>query len=229
MIVLHHLQDSRSQRVLWLLEELGVDYEIHYYQRDPGTNLAPPELREVHPLGKSPVITDNGRTLAESGTIIDYLARSYGNDPWTRDPGDADYWDYDYWMHYAEGSLMPPLLVQLIFSKVRSSAPFFVRPIAAGIADQVDKAFTSGQIRTHCRFVEAHLADRKWFLGNAISAADIQMSFPLEAALGRAVPAEDYPHIADYVRRFQRRPAYRRALDAVEDHYAYGPDHLGGD
>lgn len=223
MITLHHLQDSRSQRVLWLLEELGVDYEIHYYERDPGTSLAPVELREVHPLGKSPVITDGDRTLAESAVIIEYLARTYGDGQWAPEPGDPDYWQFSYWMHYAEGSLMPPLLVRLIFSKIRTDAPFLVRPITGRIADEVDRTFTSGQIRTHFSYVNDHLAGNTWFVGDKISAADIQMSFPLEAALARGTIGDDCPHIVAYVERFQQRPAYRRALEAPGEEYAYGP------
>jgi len=222
MIIVHHLEHSRSQRILWLLEELGVDYEIHLYERDPETSLAPPELREIHPLGKSPVITDGDRVLAESGTIVEYLARTYGGDSWAPPPDDPRYWDFSYWMHYAEGSLMPPLLLKLVFSKVRSASPLLVRPIAAGIAAQVDRAFTDPQIRTHFRFVDNHLAGHEWFAGDAISAADIQMSFPLEAAVARGTVDETFANVVDYVRRLQARPAYRRALEAGGD-YDYGP------
>lgn len=222
MITVHHLQDSRSQRLLWLLEELGVDYEIHHYKRDLKTNLAPPELHKVHPLGKSPVITDGDYIMAESGTIIEYLARTWGNGQWVPELGDEDYWAFSYWMHYAEASLMPPLLIRLIFSKVRTAAPFFVRPIAKGIADQVDKAFTDEQIRIHFRFVDDHLAEHDWFVGNTISAADIQMSFPLEAAVARGTVGEDYPNVVKFVQRFQQRPAYRRALEAGGA-YEFGP------
>ncbi|NBB69522.1 MAG: glutathione S-transferase [Alphaproteobacteria bacterium] len=223
MITLHHLAHSRSQRVLWLLEELGVDYEIERYERDPVTNLAPDALRKVHPLGKSPVITDGDRVLAESATIIEYLARTHGDGRWAPQPDDPDYWDFSFWMHYPEGSLMPPLLLKLVFGKVRTAAPLLVRPVASGIAGQVDRSFTDPQIRTHFGFVDGHLAEREWLVGDSISAADIQISFPLEAALARGTAGEDdYPHVADYVRRFQARPAYRRALEAGGD-YDYGP------
>lgn len=222
MIILHHLQNSRSQRILWLLEELGVDYEFHYYERDPRTNLAPPELRDVHPLGKSPVITDGDRTLAESATIIEYLARTYGKGEWAPATDHPGYWTFNYWMHYAEGSLMPPLLIRLIFSKVRTGAPFFIRPISGRIADQVDKAFTNQQIKTHFTYVNDYLGKHPWFAGDQISAADIQMSFPLEAALARGTMGEQYPHIMEYVERFQNRPAYLRALEAGGD-YEFGP------
>lgn len=222
MITLHHLEHSRSQRVLWLLEELDLDYEIHHYQRDPKTSLAPPELREVHPLGKSPVLTDGERTLAESAVIVEYLARTYGKGRWAPEPGDAAYWDFSYWMHYAEGSLMPPLLVRLIFSRVRAGAPLLVRPISGRIADEVDRTFTNPQITTHFDWIENHLSQREWFVGESISAADIQMSFPLEAARARGVVGERYPRISAYIDRYQQRPAYARALQAGGD-YDFGP------
>ncbi len=222
MITLHHLEHSRSQRVLWLLEELEVDYEIYWYGRDPRTNLAPPELRDVHPLGKSPVITDGELTLAESAVIIEYLARTYGDETWAPAPDDPRYWDFSYWMHYAEGSLMPPLLLKLVFSKVRSDSPFLVRPIAGRIASEVDKAFTDRQLETHFSYLDDYLAGHEWFAGNAISAADIQMSFPLEAAVARGTVGNRFPNVIDYVQRFQARPAYRRALEAGGE-YEFGP------
>lgn len=225
MIVLHHLEDSRSQRVLWLLEELGCDYEISYYQRDAETGLAPESLREVHPLGKSPVITDDDRTVAESATILEYLARTYGDGRWAPAPDSADYWRFHYWMHYAEGSLMPPLLLKLVFSRLRKPpVPFFIRPLTGKIADQVDRAFTNRQIETHFGYVDAFLGDNDWFSGRRISAADVQMSFPLEAAVSqRTVARDDYPNIAAWLDKIHARKAYRRALDAGGD-YAYGPD-----
>lgn len=222
MITVHHLENSRSQRILWLLEELGLEYEIKHYARNPETQLAPDSLKKVHPLGKSPVITDGKRTLAESGTIIEYLARRYGNGEWAPAPEDENYWEYHYWMQYAEGSLMPPLLLKLVFNKIRTEPPFFVRPITGRIADQVDGVFTNQQIKTHFRYVDQHLASHEWFLGDRISAADIQMSFPLEAAVARQTIGEEYPYVHAFVDRFQARPAYLRALEAGGD-YDYGP------
>ncbi len=222
MITLHHLEHSRSQRVLWLLEELGVDYEIRHYERDRRTSLAPPELREIHPLGKSPIVTDGDHVLAESATIIEYLARTYGGSEWAPQTNDPAYWDFSYWMHYAEGSLMPPLLLKLVFTKVRTASPLFVRPVAAGIAGQVDRTFTDPQIRTHFEFVDGHLAQHEWFAAESITAADIQMSFPLEAAVARGTVGDEFPHVVEYVRRFQARPAYQRALEAGGT-YDYGP------
>ncbi len=223
MVVVHHLQDSRSQRILWLLEELGAEYRIKRYERDAKTSLAPESLRKVHPLGKSPVITDQGETYAESGVIIEYLARTYGDKQWVLEPGDKRYWSVAYWMHYAEGSLMPPLLLKLVFDKIRKGpGPFFIKPILRKIADEVDNAFINQQITTHFGYVDRHLAEHEWFAGDEISAADIQMSFPLEAALSQGTISEAYPAITSYVERFQARDAYREALRRGGD-YAYGP------
>jgi glutathione S-transferase len=222
MIILHYLEHSRSQRILWLLEELGVDYEIRYYERDPKTNLAPEALREVHPLGKSPVITDGELVLAESAIIVEYLARTYGDGNWAPATDDPGYWNFNYWMHYAEGSLMPPLLLRLVFTKISTDAPFLIRPIAAGIAGQVNKKFIGKQIKTHFDYVNDYLGHHQWFAGEAISAADIQMSFPLEAALARDTIGDRHPHIVEYVKRFQNRPAYQRALEAGGE-YDFGP------
>ena len=223
MIILHHLEHSRSQRILWLLEELGVNYEIRYYERDPKTNLAPEALREVHPLGKSPVITDGELVLAESAVIVEYLARTYGDGNWAPAVDDPGYWNFSYWMHYAEGSLMPPLLLKLVFTKVSTDAPFLIRPIAAGIAGQVNKKFIGKQIKTHFDYVNDYLGQHQWFAGEAISAADIQMSFPLEAALARDTIGDRHSHIVEYVKRFQSRPAYQRALEAGGE-YDFGPN-----
>lgn len=215
MITLHHLEHSRSQRVLWMLEELGLEYRIKRYKRDAKTNLAPPALMKVHPLGKSPVLVDGDRTLAESAVIIEYLARTYGEGNWAPAMDDADYWAFSYWMHYAEASLMPPLLIKLVFSKLRQPpVPFFIRPITSRVADQVDQAFTDRQIETHFRYVDQYLEGREWFVGDAISAVDVQMSFPLQAALSRRTVARaDYPHAAMFVVRCQSRPAWQRALE----------------
>lgn len=222
MIIVHHLEHSRSQRVLWLLEELGLDYQIHLYERDPKTRLAPPELRAVHPLGKSPVISDGERNLAESGTILEYLARRHGQGRWAPAIEDDAYWDFHYWMHYAEGSLMPPLLLKLVFDTVGSKAPLLMRPIAKGIARQADHAFIGQQIRTHLDFVEAHLTGRDWFVGQTISAADVQMCFPLEAARARGLVGDQRPGIQAFVDRCHQRPAYHRALEAGGP-YDFGP------
>lgn len=214
MITVHHLNNSRSQRILWMLEELDLPYEIKRYQRDSKTMLAPDSLRQVHPLGKSPVITDGALTIAESGVIIDYLAHTYGDPAARPAPGSQQWIDYNYWLHYAEGSLMPFLLLRLVFEKIKTSPmPFFAKPIAKGIADKTAKQFINPQLHNHLDFIEAHLGKNQWFLGDELSAVDFQMSFPLEAALARGIVGHNRPNIANYVKRYQARPAYQRALE----------------
>ena len=213
MITVHHLNNSRSQRVLWLLEELGLDYVVERYQRDPQTMLAPAELRRVHALGKSPVITDGENTIAESGAIVEYLVDRYGDGRLSPPRDSVDRRRFTYWMHYAEGSLMPPLLMSLVFSKVRSApAPFFVRPIVHGIVDKVVARFIRPQLKTHLDFVESELGKSAWFAGDGFSAADIQMSFPMEAAASRGGLDSSRPKSMDFLARIHARPAYQRAL-----------------
>lgn len=211
MIVVHHLDHSRSQRVLWLLEELGLDYEIRAYARDPKTMLAPPSLKAAHPLGKSPVVVDGDKTLAESGAILEYLVDAYGAGRFAPPPGTADSLRYRYFMHYAEGSLMPPLLMKLVFTRMPRGAPFVIRPIARMIAAKTLVSYVDPQIERHLDYLEGELKDRPWFAGEAFSAADIQMSFPLEVAAARAGLDARRPRLWDFVRRIQERPAYARA------------------
>ena len=212
-LTVHHLNDSRSQRVLWLLEELGLPYEIKHYQRDKATMLAPPELRAVHPLGKSPVITDGKAAVAESGAIIEYLVDREGG-KLRPAPGTPEFLQYRYWLHFAEGSAMSPLLMKLVFDKVASAPmPFFVKPVARGISAQVLKSFVMPNIERQLDFMEAELAKRPWFAGAEFSAADVQMSFPLEAAAQRAGLDASRPKLMDWLQRIHARPAYRRALE----------------
>ena len=186
MVVVHHLNNSRSQRVLWLLEELGVPYEVKRYQRDPETLFAPAELRKVHPLGKAPVITVGDITLAESGAIIEYLVTGYGNGRYIPAPGTPERLRYTYWLHFAEGSAMPPLLLKLIFDRIRRARlPFFARPVARAIADRVLGIVVLPNLQRNLEFMEAELAGRDWFAGHEFTAADIQMSFPLETVAVR--------------------------------------------
>lgn len=214
MIVVHHLNNSRSQRVLWLLEELGLDYEIVRYQRDPKTMLAPPALKAIHPLGKSPVIADGEVVVAESGAIAEYLIETYGNGRLIPPAGTAERRRWTYFPHYAEGSAMAPLLMKLIFDRVESSpAPFFVRPIAKGIAAKVKGSYIEPQIAMHLDYLEAELSQRPWFAGSEFSAADIQMSFPLEAAAARAGLNQSRPHLSAFLKRIHGRPAFQRALE----------------
>lgn len=214
MIVVHHLNNSRSQRVLWLLEELGLEYEIVRYQRDPKTMLAPPALRAIHPLGKSPVITDGGATVAESGAIIEYLIDRYGNGRLVPPAGTPERLRWTYFLHYAEGSAMTPLLLKLVFDRVETSpAPFFVKPIARAIAAKVKGTYIAPQIEQHLNFLEAELHQRDWFAGGEFSAADIQMSFPLEAAVLRAGLNASRPRLMAFLERIHARPAFQRALE----------------
>ncbi len=213
MITVHHLNNSRSQRILWLLEELGVPYEIKRYQRDPKTMLAPPELRAVHPLGKSPVITDGGLTLAESGAIIEYLADRYGAGTLIPAHGTPERLRCNYWLHYAEGSAMPPLLLKLVFRRVETAPmPFFVKPVAKGIAHKVQRSFVDPQLKLHLDYLEGELGKSEWFAGDTFSAADIQLSFPLEAFAARGGLDASYPRLSAFLQGIHARPAYQRAL-----------------
>jgi glutathione S-transferase len=214
MIIVHHLNNSRSQRVLWLLEELGLEYEIRRYQRDPKTMLAPPSLRAVHPLGKSPVITDGALTLAESGAIIEYVVDRYGDGRLAPATGTPERLRYTFWLHYAEGSAMPPLLMKLIFDRIETAPmPFFARPIARAIAGRAKSSFIEPQIALHLAYQESELAQHRWFAGNEFTAADIQMSFPIEAAAARAGLDASRPKLAAFLDRIHARPAYQRALE----------------
>lgn len=212
MIVVHHLNNSRSQRVLWLLEELGEPYEIVKYQRDRKTMLAPPEMRRIHPLGKSPIVVDGDITLAESGAILDYFVEKHGR--FAPAEGTADWRRYRYWMHYGEGSAMPPMLLKLVFDRIETApAPFFARPIIRSVARKAKEGFIGQQIKLHLDFMEGELAKSAWFAGDEFTAADVQMSFPLEAATARAGLDASRPRLIDFLTRIHARPAYKRALE----------------
>jgi glutathione S-transferase len=213
MITVHHLNNSRSQRVLWLLEELGVPYRIQRYQRDPKTMLAPPELTKVHPLGKSPVITDGELTLAESGAILEYLVERYGAGRLKPPAGTPEALRYTYWMHFAEGTAMPPLLLQLVFDSIATKSPLLVRPIAAGIANKVKGLIVTPNLKRHLAWMEAELGKSTWFAGEELTAADIQMSYPVEASAARGGLDAQYPRLQAYLQRIHARPAYKKALE----------------
>jgi glutathione S-transferase len=212
MITVHHLNNSRSQRILWLLEELGLEYDVKYYQRDPATMLAPASLRQIHPLGKSPVITDDALTLAESGAIIEYLVERYGEGRFAPPLDVPARLRYRYWLHYAEGSLMPPLLIKLVFDQMENKSPFLLRPIVRSILQPVRSSFIDPQITTHLDYLEAELEHSPWFAGSEFTAADIQISFPLEAAAERAGLDASRPKLIDWLDRIHARPAYQRAV-----------------
>ena len=212
MLTVHHLNNSRSQRVLWLLEELGVSYEIKYYQR--GADLrAPAELRAIHPLGKSPVVTDNGNAIAESGAIVEYVVGTYGNGRLIPPAGTPERLRYTYWLHYAEGSAMSPLLQKLLFTLLPQRAPFLMRPVVGAVAGQVLRTVVNPALAQHMNFWEGELGKSAWFAGNDFTAADIQMSFPLEAAATRAGLEIGHPRAMAFLERIHGRPAYQRALE----------------
>ena len=214
MITVHHLNNSRSQRVLWLLEELGLTYEVKRYERDRKTMLAPPELRAVHPLGKSPVLTEDGRTLAESGAILEYLLDYHGEGrlrPAERTP---ERLRYNYWLHYAEGSAMTPLLLKLIFGHLPRQLPAILRPLGRMISAGANGKMIGPQLRRHFDFMESELANHgPWFAGPEFSAADVQMSFPLEAGAARVEGAQARPLLQEFLKKIHARPAYQRALE----------------
>lgn len=200
MLVVHHLNNSRSQRILWLLEELGLKYDIKRYERDPNTMLAPAALKEIHPLGKSPVITDEGQTLAESGAIIDYLVERYGKGKLAPPPETPEKLRYDYWLHYSEGSIMPILVMKLVLDNF-------------GLSDSgAFSQFVAPQIKLHLDYLENELAKNTWFVGEELTAADIQMSFPVEAVEAQA-GVDSYPNLKNFLQRIHARPAYKRALE----------------
>mgnify|MGYP003477468031 CR=1 FL=1 len=214
MITVHHLEHSRSQRVLWLLEELGLPYEVKRYARDKKTSLAPPELAAIHPLGKSPVISDGTTVVAETGAIVEYLLDKAGGDALRPARGSADGLRFSYWLHFAEGSAMPPLVMKLVFNKVRTAPmPFFAKPIAKAIADKVLDGFVKPDLKRQLMFMEQELASRTWFTGRAFSAADVMMSFPIEAASSRGALKSNFPNLSGFLERIHERPAYKRALD----------------
>ena len=212
MIVVHHLENSRSQRVLWLLEELGVPYEVKRYERDKQTMLAPPELRAVHPLGKSPVITEGAKTLAETGLIVDYLIETYGDGRLAPPRGTDDHLRYRYWLHYAEGSAMPPLLMKLIFSAMPRRAPGLMKPLVKSVSAQAQARIADPQINQHMGYWEAELSKSEWFAGNELTGADIMMSFPAEAAAQRFGLA-GRPRLSAFLDKIHAREAYKRALE----------------
>ncbi|UYA59973.1 glutathione S-transferase [Pectobacterium colocasium] len=211
MIHVHHLEKSRSTRVTWLLEELGVDYEIIRYTRDPKTFSAHASLKQIHPLGKSPVITDGDLTVAESGAIVEYLIETYGNGRLRPQSGQA-LLDYRFWLHFAEGSLMQLLVMRLVLAKTESAPmPFFVRPVARKIVHSIEQAFIVPRLTTQLQFIEQHLSTKDWFAGESLSGADIQMAVPLVLAKTR-LDFSRYPHIQQYIERIESQPAFQRAI-----------------
>jgi glutathione S-transferase len=212
MLTVHHLNNSRSQRVLWLLEELGVPYEIVRYDRLSDLR-APPALQAIHPLGKSPVITDNGDVVAESGAIVEYLVETYGAGRLIPPPKTPERLRYTYWLHYAEGSAMPLLLLKLLFNIMPKRAPALLRPLVRKVSNQALTTLVIPQLKQHMAFWESELQKNEWFAGNGFTAADIQMSFPLQAASARGGLEQGHPRAMDFLDRIEKRPAYQRAME----------------
>ena len=214
MITVHHLENSRSQRIIWLLEELGINYEIKRYGRDKQTGLAPPELLDVHPLGKAPVVVDGDKTIAESGAIIEYLMYEYDDGRLRPEEGTDERMAYNYWLHYAEGTFAPLMVLSLVLSRIEEAPmPFFLRPVAKGIAQKVRDAYLDANVARNLTFMDNTLKRQRWFCGNVFTAADVQMSFALEAAEVRSNLSDDYTHLAAFLETIRARPAYKRALD----------------
>jgi len=213
MITLHHLENSRSQRILWLLEELGVEYEIRQYSRDTKTNLAPAELLAIHPLGKAPVITDGDLTVAESGAITEYLVNKYDDGRLLPAEGTPERLAYTYWLHYAEGSFMPLMIISLIMHRIETAPmPFFVKPIAKGIVAKVRAGYLGTNTKLHLDYMDSELAGSSWFCGDTMTAADIQMSFALEAAEVRTNLESEYSNLAAYLKKIRALPAYQAGI-----------------
>lgn len=211
MLTVHHLNQSRSQRVIWALEELSLPYEIVHYQREKNM-LAPASLRKVHPLGKSPVVEDNGLILAESGAILEYLQETYDRESRLKPQDAVNRVQYRFWLHYAEGSLMPLLLMKLVFASLgRSPIPFGLRALGKVLGQGVQKAWLNPQLETHARYIESHLTDNLWFAGDHLSMADIQMSFPVFALLSRG-GIDHLPHIHAWKKRVEMLPGWQRAV-----------------
>ena len=213
MITVHHLENSRSQRILWLLEELGLQYEIVRYERDKASSLAPPALKAIHPLGKSPVITDDGQVIAETGAIVEYVIERYGAGRLIPPPGTPERVRYVYWLHMAEGTAMPLLVMTLVFNRVETASPWFIRPVAKAIAGQVRSTYLGPSLTAVLRFMEDELGKSTWFAGESLTAADVMMSFPVEAAAVRTELKSGYPRLHAFLERVHGRPAYRKALE----------------
>lgn len=215
MIIVHHLNNSRSQRVLWLLEELGLSYEVKRYERNAGNMLAPPELKAIHPLGKSPVIEDtqSGAIVAETGAIIEYLMAAHPESPLKPAPGGEAARRWTYWLHYAEGSAMTPLLLKLVFGQLPNRAPGLIKPIVKGVSARAQSSFIDPQIAAHTDYWEGELSKSAWFAGEDFTAADIMMSFPIEACAARAPFGPDKPRVKAFLETIHARTAYQRALE----------------
>lgn len=214
MIVVHHLENSRSQRVLWLLEELSVPYEVKRYDRDKTTNLAPAALLKIHPLGKSPVITDGAAIVAETGAIFEHILETYGKGRLEPARGTPEWGRYRYWMHAAEGSYMPPLVLTLLLNRMETAPmPFFARPIAKRLVGAVKAGYLDHTVKSLFDYLDAELQRSEWLADGAFTAADIMMSFPIEAAAKRSAAAKGRKSFEAFIAKTHARPAYKKALE----------------
>jgi len=213
MLTIHHLENSRSHRVVWLLEELGLQYEIHRHRRDAESSFAGPDLWAAHPLGKAPVLCDGTATFAESGAILEHLVEAYGHGRLAPAPGTPERARYRYWMHAAEGSVMPLLVMKLLFARVEARAPLLARPFARAISRRVDETYITPNIGAIVDFMEAELSRSTWFAGNEFSAADVQMGYVIEAAEARGVIHDKHTRLRAFIDRSRSRPAYRAAIE----------------
>ncbi|MCH2534512.1 MAG: glutathione S-transferase [Bdellovibrionales bacterium] len=217
MITVHHLENSRSLRVVWLLEELNLNYKIEKYKRDPKSMLAPKELKDIHPLGKAPIITDENGAHAESGAIIEYILENYSGEKLIPKKEDRSaYNSFKFFMHYAEGSVMPVLVMSLIFSKINSKIPFFIKPVFSLIDQQVRSNYITPTTKTHFNYIDSILDQHKWLTGDHFTAADIQMSFPIITALSREKNIDSFKNIKRFIQQVEERPAYKRAIKQTE-------------
>ncbi len=213
MITVHHLNNSRSQRIIWLLEELGAEYEIKRYQRDPKTMLAPPAYKELHPLGTAPIITDGELTLTESGAIMEYILYKYGHNRLKPAPGTTEWVSFNFWMHFAEGSLMPILFLGLVLEVIHQKSPFFVKPITNAIKSKTNHVMINPRLTKQMNYIESTLEKSNWLTGDAFSAADIQMAIPLIWASARKDIFKDKPKLINYIERIKCRPAFIRTIE----------------
>ncbi len=211
MLTLHHLQNSRSQRILWLLEELGVTYQVIEYKRNPITQLAPDDLKAVHPLGKAPILTDGPLSIAESGAIVDYLIDTYAQGKWQPVRHTQDWLRYRFAMHFAEGSLMPQLVITLLLTTAKQKTPFLVRPVIKAVESGILKQYVKPTLNAQLAYLEQELEQAAWFAGSEPTGADVMLSFPLEAARARGL-LKRYPNLRAWVNQVHARPAYKRAL-----------------
>lgn len=212
MLTVHHLENSRSQRVVWLLEEIEMPYEVVVHRRPSDRKRSSESLTKIHFLGKAPVLSDGDIVLAETGAIFEYLMDHYGGEHMQPKLGTPQRAQYTFWRHFSEGSFMPYLAMKLVFAGLEQKSPWIVRPIAMLISKAVGAMYLHPNIMTELRYIEAHLEKNTWFAGDSFSAADVLIGFPMEAVTGRMAPMDQYPNIAAFVRRVRERPAYARAM-----------------